>query len=305
MKVARYWARAEAVGRDRRGHSFDLLKYGWSDRSMAEAEQRARRGVEDLAARLGSGEGFPDHYGYGEGSPLREEVVRTHGTSGADDEAVITRNSYGALVLNAARVLFVDIDLPGGKGSSPTGGGLVGFFGKLFGSKAAAASPAAGPEPALTPEEEVALERVRAWTQRNRDWNFRVYRTAAGLRLLATHAPFDPKDRETQTAMEALGADPLYVRLCRAQECFRARLTPKPWRVGMRPPAMRFPYADRSQQEAMTAWLSQYDRSRSQAATCRLLRTLGSGETTNAVAGIVRLHDEEARVAHGPMLRLA
>ncbi|MDB6150250.1 MAG: putative transrane protein, partial [Chthoniobacter sp.] len=29
-------------------------------------------------------------------------------------------------------------------------------------------------------------------------------------------------------------ADAEYVLLCRAQRCFRARLTPKPWRIGER-----------------------------------------------------------------------
>jgi hypothetical protein len=32
--------------------------------------------------------------------------------------------------------------------------------------------------------------------------------------------------------MRFLRADPDYVRLCAVQECYRARLTPKPWRCG-------------------------------------------------------------------------
>jgi len=60
---------------------------------------------------------------------------------------------------------------------------------------------------------------------------FRVYRTRNGLRYLCTTTAFDPVNRQTQRLMHNLYVDPLYARLCRFQSTFRARLTPKPWRV--------------------------------------------------------------------------
>ncbi len=52
----------------------------------------------------------PRAYAYGD-RPLREEIVRSVAGDG-ERAAVVTRNSFGCLVLNTAGVLFVDVDLP-------------------------------------------------------------------------------------------------------------------------------------------------------------------------------------------------
>ncbi|KAG1246597.1 hypothetical protein G6F68_014572 [Rhizopus microsporus] len=82
--------------------------------------------------------------------------------------------------------------------------------------------------------EGVALQRVAAFSEQHPDWHLRAYRTPAGLRVLAMHATFPPEDEQLQAVFKALGADTLYARMCRLQHCFRARLTPKPWRVGLK-----------------------------------------------------------------------
>lgn len=308
MRVAKYWARVEGMARNPAGEQYDLVKWGWSDKSATEAEARGRSQVEELAARVAAGEGFPDHYHYGEAGPLCEELVRTLGTRGGDDEAAITRNCYGALVLNTARVMFVDIDLADEKrqASQTAGGALARLVRGLFGSASGAPTTASGEAANPTPAEQAALDRVRGWIAGNRDWHFRAYRTAAGLRLMATHALFDPKDPEVTAVMKTLGADPLYIRLCRAQECFRARLTPKPWRLGMEWLNIK-KYLGKNDREkaAMLNWVSRYDRARANAATCQLLTTIGSGQTVPAVAEIMRVHDEETRVASAATMRLA
>ena len=129
-------------------------------------------------------------------------------------DAVITRNSYGCQVLNTARAMFVDVDI---------------------------AAPS-------------AIAKAQAWASRQPGWNWRVYQTAAGLRLLATHALFDPADPICQTVFDAVDADPLYRKLCQLQECFRARLTPKPWRCESRNPPCRWPYPNQSLERAFQDW---------------------------------------------------
>ena len=73
----------------------------------------------------------------------------------------------------------------------------------------------------------------------------RVYRTAGGFRLLVTSDTFDPMSTETIELLKAFGSDPLYIRLCKAQECFRRRLSAKFWRCGADRPPSRFPWAIR------------------------------------------------------------
>ena len=61
--------------------------------------------------------------------------------------------------------------------------------------------------------------------------SFRLYETPAGFRIIATHDTIAPNDALVADWFEYFHADANYVRLCQAQQCFRARLTAKPWRM--------------------------------------------------------------------------
>ncbi|MGH2485254.1 MAG: hypothetical protein ACRDHE_04485, partial [Ktedonobacterales bacterium] len=148
-------------------------------------------------------------YAYGE-HPLREEIVQTI----QPDAAVITRNLYGALVLNTSRTMFIDIDFAPASLGARTGGLLHWLRGKR----------------AAAPPDEPRLQQVRQWAAGRPDLGLRAYRTFAGLRCVVTSQVFDPTAPQTLELLQTIGSDPLYVRLCQAQGCFRARLTPKPWR---------------------------------------------------------------------------
>jgi len=78
--------------------------------------------------------------------------------------------------------------------------------------------------------------------------------------VLATDPVFKPGSAEAEKLMTQLDADPPFVRLCRAQESFRARLTPKPWRCGCERPAVRFPREHAHDEERFSEWLQRYDK---------------------------------------------
>lgn len=61
--------------------------------------------------------------------------------------------------------------------------------------------------------------------------SFRLYQTPAGFRIIATHDTVSPNDEIVAEWFAYFHADANYVRLCQAQQCFRARLTAKPWRM--------------------------------------------------------------------------
>ena len=127
----------------------------------------------------------------------------------------------------------------------------------------------------------------------------RVYRTYAGLRYLVTHAPFSPTDGEVQAVMQAVGTDPQYIRLCQVQKSFRARLTPKPWRIGVSNPPARFPFEDAGEERAMHEWEVRYDAASAGRATCRFMEEIGGGTEHPDVAPIRALHDEHTKAASG------
>src|SRR5690606_23386846 len=139
-----------------------------------------------------------DKYAYGD-RPLREEVLREYFDRGGSLEAAITRNSYGAAILNTARVAFLDVDLPTPSGVS---------------SFAAAASRWLRREPAPDPLALAApaLERLEAWLRDHPVWGVRIYRTRSGLRYLITHGTFSQEDSQHRACMDALGVDAQYHR---------------------------------------------------------------------------------------------
>lgn len=277
MKFSRYWGRAEGEGRTPDGDSLRLAAWGWSDSSLAEAQASAREKVRRMVERVARGGADAlSRYGYGE-RPLREPVLEA---PGRDGETVITRNSYGCEVLNTARGMFIDIDLPEPKS--------VGLLGRLLGRAA---------PPDLQAE---ALARIDAWLVRNPGWGFRAYRTFAGLRLLATHAPVDAGG---EAVMSALGADLLYVRLCGAQRSYRARLTPKPWRCGARALGVTWPFADMDTESRFREWQEAYAAKSRGFATCSFLKSLGNPVVHPEIGALAELHDTRTRATSG--LRLA
>ena len=130
-------------------------------------------------------------------------------------------------------------------------------------------------------------------------WRVRVYRTYAGLRYLVTHAPFSPTGGETQAILTALGADLQYIRLCQIQKSFRARLTPKPWRIGMENPPGRFPFESPAHEQAMRAWEARYAQASQGRATCHFLEEIGDGAEHPDIAPLRALHDEQTRATSG------
>jgi hypothetical protein len=267
MNFPKFWAK---------GTHQQFTCWRWSDSSLAEAASLAQEGARRLAERFAAGDKLKHGYGYPD-RPLREPVLREIKAPGGEVAAVITRNSYGALVLNTARIMFVDVDLPEPK--SPLGGWLKKLFGK--------------PEPsaALITNDSV-MARAEAWSQSHPGWGWRVYRTKAGLRLLATHALFEPESASTEQVFDALGADPLYRRLCRTQKCFRARLTPKPWRCGFKNPPGRWPWPDAKAEAQYKDWEALYQKACRDYATCELAATPGSQQIDSTVQLIVKVHDE-------------
>ena len=92
----------------------------------------------------------------------------------------------------------------------------------------------------------------------------RVYETAHGFRLLVESQVLSPEGSVYQHLAKSLGCDSSYLHLCQQQNCYRARLTPKP--------------------EAEAG-----------ARVCRYLGTIStieSGLIDEALADLVQLHDE-------------
>jgi hypothetical protein len=118
-----------------------------------------------------------------------------------------------------------------------------------------------------------------------------VYRTAAGFRLLLTSQSMEPASAASRELLNVLGSDPLYQRLCTAQSCFRARLSPKYWRCGCDKPPSRFPWADGADEARYRQWERDYGERARPFAVCAFVGALGSPTVDDSVQPILDLHD--------------
>lgn len=205
---------------------------------------------------------------------------------------VVTRNRYGAQVLNADAVMFLDWDVKPedihGALSAPTGflKRLARIFGGVNDSDRQAAVQVA---------KQTLEARVRARVAEI-GVSLRLYETRNGLRGIVTSSLFDPTDDLAQDLMRFLGADPLYTRLCRIQATFRARLTPKFWRIGINTRPATKPPATPEEHAALRAWLEVYAARSANFATARFIAQLGSRATDAVLLETLRLHDARCNV---------
>lgn len=269
MKIYRYWERASAQVP---GEDWGVVCFGGSDISPEDARRAAGNRATRVAGRLGGrfGEQAKDDYSYAD-RPLREELKEEIASDG-NRQAVLTRNACGALILNTCRVMFLDIDF-----ARP---GFLERLKRLVGRGRDAERDGVG--------------RVRQQVAAESGLGLRLYRTAGGLRGIVTSALYDPTSPNALGLLERFGCDPLYIRLCRAQECFRARLTPKHWRCGLPVPPARFPYQSDAERTACRNWEADYAAKTASVGVCRFLESFGVTRMEPEAEQIVRLHDRLA-----------
>ena len=264
MHFPRFWTLAKKGG---------VSAWGWSDSSMDDALARGSKRVDYVIDWIRNGfQTSIGAYGY-PNRPMREEVLREFHDSNGTLSAVVSRNSYGCLVLNTQNMLFVDVDE-----KSP---GLFGSLKSFF---------------RLGSFEQRVLDEVHKWIADHPGWGWRVYRTRAGIRLLATHQPISPEDRACHVAFKAFGADWLYQKLCVNQKCFRARITPKPWRCGVSKPTVRWPFPNPDAAARFKDWSQLYEKAIGERAVCRLLGHFGRNEIHPEFRDLVSFHDGMTRI---------
>ena len=267
MQVFRFWQVREAVVVGARGTRYRLRGWGGSQHDADDAGRAADARLDALTRKAAAGP-LQDAvtYDYGTGVVREEWLQLLAGTEDAP-EAVVTRNRYGAPVLNVRSLAIVDIDDP-----PPPRRALLSFW---------RAPPAA---------EHVALAPLRAWHAANPRACLRLYRTPKGWRVLRTDAPLPVESADAQSFLGALGADRLYVALCRRQQCYRARLGPKPWRAGLGLPPGHFPRGP-EWTNIYDGWLRDYEAATAAHAACRFVETLGEDYVAEPLRALVAAHD--------------
>jgi hypothetical protein len=209
MHIPLYWAEGRAQSRAR-GKQVTARRFGWSDSSQSEAQahadERAQGALQAILAgkQLKRREAKVAYNGF-DGLPIREEILQR------DQETVLTRNAYGAHCLNTPNVLFADVDFTD---TTPLlysifiyilliGGWFYSFInlGYHWLWALILAIPVVAHYFALLckflfsliygKDEDLLRYRIINFLKQHPEWNFHLYQTPAGMRILATHRTFD------------------------------------------------------------------------------------------------------------------
>ena len=261
MKIYKYWTvEKRKILID--GTQQEINCYGGSNISIEDARLRAKEKAEKIQRKIAGEKNVFDRYE----AEIREEILQL-----IDDHAAITRNRYGAQVLNAENLMILDIDKP----KPAAGGGLGGLFKKKN----------------SRPPKEQIFEMVRNLARtKYGDHTFRTYETYQGARVIVLGGHFDPRDQGTKKMMDEFNCDPLYTTLCNKQGCFRARLTPKPYRMKMSPYKVNFPRdSGKGVDTEFQRWLAEYERESRNYTVCKFIEQIG---TSQDMSEVVRLHDQ-------------
>jgi len=175
---------------------------------------------------------------------------------------VITRNRYGAFVLNSAHTMFIDIDRDSFMWQYKIIPLFVRLYYRLTNDK----------------EEDLIVNYIarKASENRFRNFYFRIYQTPAGYRVMVQGIKFEPRSEQSQSMMRSFKSDYMYAWLCRKQNCYRARLTPKPSRIKVKRHKVIFPFRTDVEEEIHQRWVENYETKSEGFSSCRLVKEIGT-----------------------------
>jgi hypothetical protein len=191
---------------------------------------------------------------------------------------VITRNRAGCEILNVERVMFMDWDIDAlAHLKAQTTGVFTRLRRLMFGFN-------------KTELEGSTRECKQIRYRQLRDQFKDLYETHNGFRAIITSSLFDPAEQVAQLLLSELQCDPLYARLCKVQGTFRARLTPKHWRLGLPKPFLE-PHRSGFTPQVQAEWLERYAQASQDRAVCRFVAQFGSDATDPTIQQVIALHD--------------
>lgn len=310
MIVPEFWAEAKE-SREINGRKITITRFGWSDTDVAAAQKHAETRLKAALENVSNAKQLLKRepkvpYNGAVGVPIREEIIQRH------EDTIITRNSYGALCLNTPDVLFGDMDY-----EEPDTGkmgfivfsillaiiGLAVFtanFSKIYLFLAVFAFPLTNVVYRIFSKKDEQqyqekLQLIRSLMDKRPDWKLRIYKTPRGIRLLVLHKTFDPRAEEVKTFFTVLGVDKIFQQMCSNQNCFRARVSPKPWRIGieghLKPRPGTWPI-NPDKLHLRARWVSDYEKKSAAYAACKFVEELGAGSIHPKAGAVKDLHDD-------------
>lgn len=297
MRVYKYWASSRKQTAD----NYDFLLWRGSNISLEDAQRVADEAVESLA-RAPRSQSTSNHVGQQYTYHTRfipEELISSFPAADGSMLAAVTRNRYGALILNTADMMFIDADItfPSRQTTKSNSKANSGLFGWIFGGKSPEEIEAEHQQ-AVQQSVDSRLDQIREIARRYSRHSFRIYRTHSGFRIVLLDQRIAPDDRLATKLLDQFESDLNYKNLCRIQQSYRARLTPKPRNIQMDYPPYTYSHHEK-QGAAYEAWEQEYERKSLNYRVCEFVEEIGNNGIDPDIAFLLDLHDEASRVSTG------
>jgi hypothetical protein len=224
-----------------------------SNLSKSDARDQARKQSKLIENRISNGNSEEEYE-----VPIKEHVLEV-----IDDSNIVTVCRYGAKILNTTQYTFLDLD------DYPTD------FWDFF-----------KPVNKMAKKERIVfkfLEKVKKYPEVGDD--FRIYETNKGIRVIGKKY-LNPSDHVYISLMKKFAVDWLYVLMSKRQSCFRARLTPKPYRMRIKTIKISSPM-DCEMQE-YSEWSKIYEAASRNYAVVKHIKSVGKDFSNESV---IKLHD--------------
>ncbi len=258
MKLNKYWVKEEyqiTVNKQRE----TIHVWGGSNSSESDARENARIKAEKIQTKINSGS-LDEAY---------EVAIREHIVTEINSSNVVTVCRYGAQVLNTEQYTILDLD------DYP-----VDFFDIFRGLSK------------MSKKERIVhkfKQKLKKRPQLGDD--FRIYETAKGIRVIGKKY-VSPQDKKYRSLMRFFYVDWIYIEMSRKQNCYRARLTPKPYR--MRGKTFRVTSPLICETPEYKEWSTEYQQRSQNFSVVRLIETIGSNFSMDPV---IRLHDKTCNMS--------
>jgi len=253
MKYFKFWVK-ECFQINVEGQLEHINVLSGSNISKEDARLQAKHYSEIIEKRIAV-HGSKDSY---------EVAIKEHVKEALDDSNIITVCRYGANILNTTRYTVLDLD------DYP-----VDFF-DFFRKKLKQ----------MSKKERIVhkfLERLKKHPELGSD--FRIYETAKGIRVIGKKY-IEPSGHKYRSLMRKFAVDWVYIAMSQRQGCYRARLTPKPYRMKIQTIRISSPLDCESQ--AYLDWSTAYEEAASRFSVVKLLQRVGNDFSLESV---IRTHD--------------
>lgn len=313
MIIPKFWSKKKLIITVNK-KNYTVTRYGWSEFDQAEADHMANERAESALKELVSGKPTNKKENLFYHGIIRYAKEEVHSVIG---ENVITRNGYGALCLNTPNIFIADIDI---KEEDTLFSKLVfAFLIFCFSSSffdlnvmtftiISILSWLCGlfisntfymfflKEHHRQNQLKDLIKKIHHIIENDKNKNFHLYETPMGYRAIILNEKHDPKSSVTQELFKQLKTDKIYAMMCINQDCFRARISPKPWRVGIkaRIPKLSIPRSLLTI-PAREQWVKNYDKESENYCSAKFLSNFGSHIVCAEAKIVKKAHDEYSK----------